>query len=368
MIRQKVLVCVYRLVLGGGPEYLLLRRYPGRGSVWQPVTGGAKERETLLAAATREVGEETGIGAPGAPYKQGGGRKMPARLHPLGLAYGFEARGKRFEETVFARCAPEDAPIALSDEHCHGRWFRFDQAVARLTWEGPLGAVTLLHQRLSEVYAGVDPSPEAPQGPAVALLDGSGRLIAWATLAEDLMLGRWLPSTTALAAFDAPLTLPFGVGRCCLEEPATCGCRASRPPRGRLADRQLLRQGIARLLDPAGGGYRKAWIERALSLADLLRRRRTPLVEVCGLAARRRLLDEGHGDELPRGRLELQRALARLVPGMPQPHETILTTSELGAVLAAHTAWLHARRRTEPIGDAAEGAIVVPEERSRVEG
>src|SRR5262245_24033344 len=45
-------------------EFLLLRRAPSRRSlpgVWQPVTGKRRARERMLAAAVREVREETGL-------------------------------------------------------------------------------------------------------------------------------------------------------------------------------------------------------------------------------------------------------------------------------------------------------------------
>ncbi len=41
-------------------EYLLLKRIPAKGGFWQPVTGGIED-EDKLAAAYREVMEETGI-------------------------------------------------------------------------------------------------------------------------------------------------------------------------------------------------------------------------------------------------------------------------------------------------------------------
>src|ERR1041385_1167562 len=44
-------------------EILLLRRAPHRSlaGVWQPVTGGIEQGETAVAAAVREVLEETGL-------------------------------------------------------------------------------------------------------------------------------------------------------------------------------------------------------------------------------------------------------------------------------------------------------------------
>ncbi len=361
MNKQKVLVWVYRLVLGGEPEYLLLRRPPAKDSVWQPVTGGVREGEPLLAAASRELAEETGIGAGGAHFRAGGDRKMLGRVSPQAISYGFtDSRGRRFVETVFARCAPEDAPIVLSREHVHGRWFSRQQAMARLRWDGQRDALGLLDRQLSRLYAGLDISLSPPAGPAVALLDGTGRLVAWANMRQDLQTLRWLPTTTVLAAVNAPLTLPFGMGRCCLEPKPACQCKPVGGGGGRQSDRLLMRQGISRVVDLGPDSPRKPWILRALELGDMLKRRRISALEVCALASRRRLLGQRAGGRQPRSRMELQRALAQLIPGIPTPSEELLEPGELDAVTCAYVAWLHGQGRSEWLGDPAEGAIAVP--------
>jgi 8-oxo-dGTP pyrophosphatase MutT (NUDIX family) len=361
LIKQKVLVWVYRLVLGGEPEYLLLRRPPAKGSVWQPVTGGARESEPLLAAATRELAEETGIGAGAASFRTGGDRQMLGRVLPQGISYGFvDSKQRRLVETVFARCAPEDAPIVLSREHVHGRWFSRQQALTRLRWDGQRDALRLLDLQLSRLYAGLDVSLAPPAGPSVALVDSSGRLVAWANLREDLQTLRWLPTTTVLASVNAPLTLPFGMGRCCLEPRPDCHCTPVGGTSGRLADRMLMRQGIARAVDLGPASPRKPWILRALELGDLLKRRRIPSLEVSALASRRRLLGQRAGGRQPRSRMELQRALSQLIPGMPTPSEELLDSGQLDAVTCAYVAWLHGEGRSEWIGDPAEGAIALP--------
>ena len=55
---------IYRQRLGGDPEFLLIRRAPGRifAGLWQCVTGGLEPGERVPMAALREVGEEIGFG------------------------------------------------------------------------------------------------------------------------------------------------------------------------------------------------------------------------------------------------------------------------------------------------------------------
>ncbi|MBI3893116.1 MAG: NUDIX domain-containing protein [Candidatus Wallbacteria bacterium] len=361
-LKRKVQVWCYRLVVGGGPEYLLLRRPRARGSGWQPVTGGFKASETAATAAARELAEETGIGEHRRPGRAGGQRRMLGRVYPVGVSYSFSFRDKRIEEIAYARCVPEDSPIELSKEHVHAHWFTYEQAIARIDWDGQHSALDMLDRSLTRLHAGLDPSPAAPSGPAAALLDRDGRLVAWGTLNHDLAAPGWLPSTVATVGVDAPLTLPFGKGRCCLERHPRCACNEELAPWGRTADRELLELGVMRSADRHGTRVRREWILRSLELADLLRHKRVRLVEVCGLAARRALLEDPAGRAAFRGRLELQRALEKLVPGMPSPAEDLLGAAELDAVLCAQTALLHERGQSRLLGDPAEGAIVIPAE------
>ncbi|MBI2943920.1 MAG: NUDIX domain-containing protein [Candidatus Wallbacteria bacterium] len=359
-MKRKVQVWAYRLVIGGGVEYLLLRRPRSRGNGWQPVTGGAKEGERLEAAARRELAEETGIGSLGSRATVGGRRRMSGEAYPLGLSYGFSYRGREVEETVFAQCVPEDSPIELSDEHVHAHWFDRQQVLARLEWDGHASALGLLDSALTSLAAGIEPSLAAPSGPAAALLDGGGRLVAWATLASDLAVSGWLPQGVSVVGVDAPQSLPFGMGRCCLEAEPRCECSEEVPPWGRAADRGLMELGVIRTVDRRGRRLRREWILRSLELADLLRLSRLRAIEVCAAAARRELLERPMGRVAFRGRLELQRALIGLVPGLPAPARDLLSQAELGAVLAAYTAREHALGRTRLLGDPAEGAIVMP--------
>ena len=121
--RASVAVVVWRRK---EPRFLLLRRAPAKGGGWQPVTGrvevadGAGEA-ALLAAAAREVEEETGLAV--------------VRVVDLGLASDFTGYdGHRYRERAFAAEVREDAHHRLSVEHDDAAWLTFDEALARLTW------------------------------------------------------------------------------------------------------------------------------------------------------------------------------------------------------------------------------------------
>src|SRR5450756_2779748 len=55
---------IFRVPLVGEPEFLLIRRAPGRifRGLWQCVTGGLEPGERIPMAALREVSEEVGFG------------------------------------------------------------------------------------------------------------------------------------------------------------------------------------------------------------------------------------------------------------------------------------------------------------------
>ncbi|MCK4302072.1 MAG: NUDIX domain-containing protein, partial [candidate division Zixibacteria bacterium] len=61
-MRQPIQVAIYCVRMDGAHrEYLLLHRIPSGGAYWQGVTGGVEGDEGYLAAARRELEEETGF-------------------------------------------------------------------------------------------------------------------------------------------------------------------------------------------------------------------------------------------------------------------------------------------------------------------
>jgi len=109
-------------------EVLLLDR-ADRPGFWQSVTGSLDVGETALAAAIREVKEETGIQA------------TTDTLLDWQLSNRFEIFPQwrhRYADSVdsnveyvFSLCLPKAPPITLSDEHLGYSWLPWRRAAAK---------------------------------------------------------------------------------------------------------------------------------------------------------------------------------------------------------------------------------------------
>ncbi|MCI0706820.1 MAG: NUDIX domain-containing protein [Ignavibacteriae bacterium] len=131
-------VCVFKYVRQQ-PLYLVLKRsaeetlYPG---VWQIVTGMLEESEHTVAAALRELREETGF--------------RPQRLWVTPYVDTFySAASDHVNLTpVCAAQVKEDDEPKLSDEHQEYAWLTYDGAIERLVWRGQKNAVTHTHTNI----------------------------------------------------------------------------------------------------------------------------------------------------------------------------------------------------------------------------
>jgi 8-oxo-dGTP diphosphatase len=121
-LRRKVQVFLYRKT-PAGLQVLLLKRAKSDKGDWHPVTGNVEPHEMILAAAFREVDEETGI---------------EAAIAPLGVTFTYETkqgpRKGRYHETAYAGRVEPDAKETLSEEHTAAEWLAPDAARERLSW------------------------------------------------------------------------------------------------------------------------------------------------------------------------------------------------------------------------------------------
>ena len=118
-------VYLFRRV-GRAVQFLVLRRARSRkrlSGVWQPVTGHRHLRERPLAAAAREVREETGL--------------TPKRWWALETAtlYVDAQTGELVVLPLFAAEVERAARVRLSQEHEAASWVSAREAARRVLWE-----------------------------------------------------------------------------------------------------------------------------------------------------------------------------------------------------------------------------------------
>jgi 8-oxo-dGTP pyrophosphatase MutT (NUDIX family) len=145
MARRPDLIDVWPFrVVDGRAEVLLLRRATGRvlEGLWQGVSGFIEPGESVVAAARREVVEETGFDA----------GVIEAHYH---LDYVAEFLWERSDALVSAvyfafRIAPANDPV-LSHEHDAFRWVTIDEALEIAVWPAYREALVRLRDNLVDV-------------------------------------------------------------------------------------------------------------------------------------------------------------------------------------------------------------------------
>jgi dATP pyrophosphohydrolase len=127
-LRPDLVECwIYRLPPSGLPEFLLIRRAPGRifAGLWQCVTGGLEPGERVPMAALREVREEVGFGP-----------EVIEAFYDLDQVTQFYDEGSDaiIAGAIFAVRVGSNAEPALSHEHDAHRWATGAEAVRLTVW------------------------------------------------------------------------------------------------------------------------------------------------------------------------------------------------------------------------------------------
>lgn len=132
--------------MGAQREYLLLHRRPEHFAIWQGVTGGVEDGESVPEAAGREVEEEVGI------------PMSPEGLRPFGEPHTFEP-GEFFEsrfpdhsritEHWFHAEIPRQPPVLSPEEHDAYRWCSLVECLELLHWDANRRALLQLEGILS---------------------------------------------------------------------------------------------------------------------------------------------------------------------------------------------------------------------------
>lgn len=129
-------VCVFSF-RNPGPAYLLLRRspadpiYPG---IWQFVSGSVEGDETAVAAARRELAEETSL------------EPLDFWVVPhVSVFYDPSWDSVNLTPVFAARVAPGSEP-KLSPEHTEYLWCDYQSALGMLVWPGQRETLRVLHE------------------------------------------------------------------------------------------------------------------------------------------------------------------------------------------------------------------------------
>ncbi|HEX8408327.1 MAG TPA: lipoyl(octanoyl) transferase LipB [Thermoanaerobaculia bacterium] len=143
LVQRRHTLDLVKVLVHDGDRVLLLHRKPERGNFWQPVTGTIEEGEPPLAAARRELVEETG---------------QHGDPQPLGLTQSFMIESQWLEsrypspviasETGFESRIDSRVPVRVDpEEHDQWGWFTFAEAYDRIKWTDDREALERLAAR-----------------------------------------------------------------------------------------------------------------------------------------------------------------------------------------------------------------------------
>ena len=206
------------------------------------------------------------------------------------------------------------------------------------------------------VVFGIDLTLEEVKPSACVGLDDTLELIYFGLLFRDrdiFSIGNFcLPQDIAI---DAPLSLPLGL--CCLED--SCSCLSLGEIKGRQCERELAKEGIPCYFTTKRSIIKKM-VYRAIRLKEQFTQADHKVIEVYPYASKVRLF----GKALPskgtkNGLTFLRQKLGRTIPSFVK-HLDELDADLCDAAIAAYTAFLYRRGKTEAVGNPEEGLIHIP--------
>ena len=206
------------------------------------------------------------------------------------------------------------------------------------------------------VYLGIDLTSTESKPTACAVLAADCSLLWLGFQGPDAdIVSLAVRHAPSLVAIDAPLGFPRGMD--CLEEGHPC--RSQWPFNGRKADREIIDRSMS-IYVITKRTFIKKMVYRAIRLAENLRAHGLEVIEVYPYASKVRLFGKNIPKKSTReGREFLRTSLEPLVGELdrhpPKPNHDLYD-----AVIAAYTAYLHRLGKTETVGLAEEGQIVLP--------
>ena len=205
-------------------------------------------------------------------------------------------------------------------------------------------------------FLGIDLASAEAKPSACLGLDNQLNLIYFGFLNGDLDIQQVVNKYEfELIAIDAPLSLPKGL--CCLEE--SCSCQPRAGVKGRNCERELARLGIPCYFTTKKSII-KAMVYRGIRLKTELEAMGYEVIEVYPYASKLRLFGRNIPKKTtPAGLAFLRQHTSQLLPNIA-PYVHGVNHDMCDAAIAAYTAFLCTRGKTELCGEPEEGTICLP--------